>query len=1079
MHSPLRPASAGPSHLIVRAMLLVLVLACGSRVAFADPPPPFIVQFPASLSSPSGIASDASGNVYIADTGNNRILKYSNLGSLLASWGTAGSANGQFNQPWGIAVDAASVYVGDSGNNRVQKFTQAGAFVSAWTVTGAHGVAIDGLGNLYVSGTSAIGKYTVAGALVTSWGSAGAGNSQFNAPYGVAADAAGNVYVADTNNGRIQKFTGTGAYVTQWGGLTAPDGVCIDNGGHVIVAETGGYRIDAYMSSGALISQWGTQGAGTGQFQLARAVTTNANGNVLVMDTGNQRLQVFGTVTSVVMAVDVSPSVFGQPVTMTAIVSPATASALVYFKDNGAVIGPAGAGGLVVSNLAVGSHPLTGYYVGDANSAVSTSPIVTLQVNKAATTTSLVSSLNPSGVTQSATFIATVAAVAPGTGTPTGSATFLVNGSPTVVALTAGVAYLSVTTLGEGANAVSASYGGDAGFTASGPTTISQVLVSPESGMAYFTQWGSFGTGTGQFEGSDAIAVSPSGLVYVLESTNDRIQKFDSRGTYLGTWGSPGTSPGLFLFGGGIITDPAGNVYVADSGNSRIQKFTPGGTFLLQWGTTGGGDGQFNHPSGVAMDATGNVYVADSQNNRIQKFTSSGTFLAKWGTVGGAPGQFATPIAVAVGPNGNLYVVDQGNVRIEEFTSSGAFVTAWGGPGCSNGKFTTPSGITIDRDGNVYVAGGDCDNIQKFTSSGAFLAQWNTDLVSGSYGAAYGLALDGAGNVFAADHFNSRIVRYSHSQKITAVTDIKLDQGHQVRLRIAAHGGDVTGSGTVITGYEVYRRINAANGAPSAASLAHATPTRALREGWDYIATIPARGDTSYYAVVPTLADSSASGTHWSTFFVSATTAAPTISFFSPADSGYSVDNLPPAIPAPFTAGYTAGATALHWGRNTEPDLWYYRVYRGATSVFVPSIANLIATRSDTGYVDPGAAGQYYRLSAVDVNGNESGFATPSPGGTTDVGLEQPLAFALAGPHPNPARGSRLIVDFVLARPLPARIDLLDVIGRLVTTREVSSLGIGRHTLDLSAGRHLPPGLYMVRLSQGRDVRSLRAVVLD
>ena len=1075
----LRPAPAAAATLLACLAFITALLVLTQRVAQADPPPPFIIQLSAALSSPSGIASDVAGNLYIADTGNNRILKYSNIGTLLASWGTTGSANGQFNQPWGVAVDAASIYVGDSGNNRVQKFTQAGAFISAWTVTGAHGVAVDGLGNLFVSGTSAIGKYTVAGALVTSWGSAGAGNSQFNAPYGIAVDAAGGVYVADTNNGRVQKFTAAGAYVAQWGGLVSPYGVCVDNGGHVIVAETGGYRIDAYTSAGALISQWGTQGAGAGQFQLARAVATNTAGNVLILDSGNQRLQVFGTVTSTVMAVDVNPSVSGQPVTLTASVSPATVSGVVYFKDNGAVIGSAGAGGLVVSNLAVGSHPLTAYYSGDASSAVSTSAVTTVQVNKAASNTTLVSSLNPSGVTQSVTFTATVTAVAPGTGIPTGSATFLVNGSPTVVALTAGVAVLSTSSLPEGANAMSASYSGDASFAPSGSSAASQLLVRPESAMPYFTQWGSFGTSTGQFEGSDAITVGPSGYVYVLESTNDRIQKFDARGNYLGTWGSPGRTPGLFLFGGGLTTDAAGNLYVADSGNDRIQKFTPDGTFLLQWGTSGSGDGQFNHPSGVAMDSAGNVYVADSQNNRIQKFTASGAFLGKWGTSGSAIGQFSYPVGVAVGPHGNPYVLDSNNARVQEFTSSGAFVTTWGGAGCSSGKFTQPEGIAVDRAGNVYVGGGNCDNIQKFTSSGAFLSQWSPDPLTGAYVAPFGVALDGAGNVYAADHFNSRIVRYSHLQAITAVTDVRNDQGHQVRLRIAANGGDAAGSGTVITGYEVYRRINLANGVPPAAARARTSPLRALSEGWDYVATVPARGDTSYYAVVPTLADSSSSGTHWSTFFVSASTASPTMNFFSAADSGYSVDNLPPAVPAPFTAAYLSGATDLHWGRNTEQDLWYYRIYRGASSGFVPSPANLIATRSDTGYVDPGSAGQYYALSAVDVAGNESGFATLSPGGTLAVGAGQPLAFALLGTRPNPARASRLGVEFVLARLLPARIELLDVTGRMVAARDVGSLGIGRHVVDLAAGRSIAPGVYMIRLTQGQDARALRAVILD
>ena len=149
----------------------------------------------------------------------------------------------------------------------------------------------------------------------------------------------------------------------------------------------------------------------------------------------------------------------------------------------------------------------------------------------------------------------------------------------------------------------------------------------------------------------------------------------------------------------------------------------------------------------------------------------------------------------------------------------------------------------------------------------------------------------------------------------------------------------------------------------------------------------------------------SLAGIHMTTFFVRAATATPTTYFDSPPDSGYSVDNLPPAPPSPFAAAYASGATHLHWGANTEPDLWYYRLYRGSSVGFTPGPASLIATRSDTGYVDAGPAGSYYKLSAVDVNGNESGYAVLTPNGTTEVERPSvPRAVFLAPPSPNPAR---------------------------------------------------------------------------
>ena len=90
--------------------------------------------------------------------------------------------------------------------------------------------------------------------------------------------------------------------------------------------------------------------------------------------------------------------------------------------------------------------------------------------------------------------------------------------------------------------------------------------------------------------------------------------------TYLTQWGSSGTGNGQFNQPYGVATDAAGDVYVADAGNNRIQKFTGTGTYITQWGSGGSGDGQFDYPKGVATDAAGNIYVSDTGNNRIQKF---------------------------------------------------------------------------------------------------------------------------------------------------------------------------------------------------------------------------------------------------------------------------------------------------------------------------------------------------------------------------------------------------------------------------------------------------------------------------
>jgi DNA-binding beta-propeller fold protein YncE len=96
--------------------------------------------------------------------------------------------------------------------------------------------------------------------------------------------------------------------------------------------------------------------------------------------------------------------------------------------------------------------------------------------------------------------------------------------------------------------------------------------------------------------------------------------KFDSTGVYISNWGSEGSGDGQFFGPKGMEVAPDGSVYVADEGNDRIQKFTSDGTFLTKWGGTGTGDGLFKSPRGIATDSSGNVYVADRLNHRIQKF---------------------------------------------------------------------------------------------------------------------------------------------------------------------------------------------------------------------------------------------------------------------------------------------------------------------------------------------------------------------------------------------------------------------------------------------------------------------------
>ena len=136
----------------------------------------------------------------------------------------------------------------------------------------------------------------------------------------------------------------------------------------------------------------------------------------------------------------------------------------------------------------------------------------------------------------------------------------------------------------------------------------------------FAAQWGSEGSGNGQFSRPRGVAVDGAGCIYVADAWNHRIQKLTGQGAYLSQWGSAGTTAGRFQYPEDVAVDRAGSIYVCDTFNSRIQRFDTVGGFIAEWGTVGTGDANLNFPRGVAVDTAGNVYVADSGNNRIQKF---------------------------------------------------------------------------------------------------------------------------------------------------------------------------------------------------------------------------------------------------------------------------------------------------------------------------------------------------------------------------------------------------------------------------------------------------------------------------
>ncbi len=272
---------------------------------------------PGEFSSPKGLAVDAEGLVYVADSQNHRIQVLDTEGQLVREWGVLGSGPGELLEPWGVAVSPEGlVYVADTWNHRVQVFTAEGEYMRSWGAFGESGddlwlegvfygprdLTFDQESNLYVAdtGNKRVLKYDPEGNLVAVVGGVGREPGQLQEPVGLAVGPDGTLYVADTWNWRIQAFDAQLAYQGQWP-VRAWDSLsvvnkpylAVDDQGRVWATDPENYRVLGFEPDGTLGVAFGQFGSDLGGMNAPTGIVVDPQGRLLVSDSENHRILIF------------------------------------------------------------------------------------------------------------------------------------------------------------------------------------------------------------------------------------------------------------------------------------------------------------------------------------------------------------------------------------------------------------------------------------------------------------------------------------------------------------------------------------------------------------------------------------------------------------------------------------------------------------------------------------------------------------------------------------------------------------------------------------------------------------------
>jgi tripartite motif-containing protein 71 len=482
------------------------------------------------LKSPQGIAMTPGGNVWVADTGNNRIQKFGPTGGVLNTASGEGFEPGKLRSPTGITVAPdGSIWVADSRNNRIEQWSSTVTFVRAVGINGTgagefktpSGIEADSTGAIWVSdyGNGRVQEFDEFGNFIQKFNDAAGVASS---PGGLAIDAKGSLWVADQFAFKVYHWTipGFPVYTSSVGGsgsgngqFTEPVDVSADNSGNFWVLDSQQNRMQEFDASGKWLRNAGAMGTGAGKLILPRSLATDPSNNVWVADTGNNRIVEFNEKGEFVVT-------FGTNVNKTKVEGGGTeAQKNICTAASGNVCQAATAGSLagqLKSPQGIATTSGGNVWVADtANSRIEKfSPTGSLLTNVSGLGTEPGKLKEPAGI-----------AIAPD---------------------------------------------GSIWVADTGNNRIEQWNLN----IGFLRAVGKEGTAGGAFKSPTAIEADASGNIWVGDQKNNRIEEFGEGGKYLGQFGANGSGQFSFSTAMGMAVDATGAIWVADPGHFKVQKWT-------------------------------------------------------------------------------------------------------------------------------------------------------------------------------------------------------------------------------------------------------------------------------------------------------------------------------------------------------------------------------------------------------------------------------------------------------------------------------------------------------------------------